>query len=195
MPSIAKFLITQSWIAPAAMGLIMVFSLFDPAHNAVGQHMSELILGSSFSQMVIRILPFLAGVSIIGFAVGVSLRGGWWSALISVFFGTAMVSAGIVPMGSVWHGMYGLAILSVLLPVFYCLEFEVSPAFRQLSFAISLLGLVYMWFLLVGLDPSDYRGLTQRSHAALSFGWFILASRTYKNALANKAALISPKGM
>lgn len=46
MRPLAKFLIVQSWIAPAAMGLIMEFSLFDPAHNAVGQHMSELILAS-----------------------------------------------------------------------------------------------------------------------------------------------------
>ncbi len=106
-----------------------------------------------------------------------------------------MTSAGIVPMGSPWHGIYGLAILSVLLPVFYSLEFEVSPIFRQVSFAVSVLGLVYMWFLLVGLDPLDYRGLTQRSHSALSFGWFIFAAGTYNNPLANKAALMRPKGM
>ena len=85
--------------------------------------------------------------------------------------------------------MYGLAVLSVLLPVFYCLEFEVSPLFRQVSFAVSLIGLIYMWFLLVGLDPTDYRGLTQRCYSALSFGWFFMAARTHSNPRAQSRAL------
>ncbi|XUU60856.1 DUF998 domain-containing protein [Erythrobacter sp. HA6-11] len=187
--SFARLCIAQSWIAAAAMGLIMIYSLFEPQYSSIGQHMSELILGTSAAQIVIRVLPFIAGLSIFVFAVGVLLRGGYWSALIGALFGIAMMSAGIVPMGSPFHGMYGLAVLSVLLPVFYCLEFEVSPVFKQASFAVTLIGLVYMWFLLVGLDPMDYRGLTQRGHAILSFGWFILAARTHSNPLAAKPVL------
>ena len=83
MRALAQTLIRQSWIAPTAMGLIMVASLFDPAHSAIGQHMSELILGSPVSQIIIRILPLIAGVSIILFGLGVALCGGRWSALIS----------------------------------------------------------------------------------------------------------------
>jgi hypothetical protein len=189
MNSLANTLVRQSWIAPVAMGAIMVFSLFEPGYSSIGQHMSELVLGSPAAQIVIRVLPFATGASIFLFAIGVGMRGGYWSAFIAALFGIAMMSAGIVPMGSPWHGIYGLAVLSVLLPVFYCLEFEVSPGFKQVSFAVSLIGLAYMWFLLVGLDPMDYRGLTQRSHSALSFGWFFLAARGYPNAVPSRAAL------
>ena len=176
MNSLSRFLVGQGWVAPAALGLIMVLSLFEPGYSSIGQHMSELILGSPLAQTVIRGFPMITGTSITLFSVGLALKGGRWSALVTLAFGIAMTSAGIAPMGSPWHGMYGLAIMSVLVPAFYCLEFDVSPRFQHASLAVSVLSLIYMWFLLVGLDPADYRGLTQRAHSAWSFGWLAFAA-------------------
>ena len=169
--------IAQGWIAALAMVAIIAISVSDPLHDPLTQHMSELVAASPWSAIAIRVLPALAGASIAVFGFGCFGRGAFWSGLTSVLFGVAMVSNGLIPTGSPWHGLYGLAIFSVLVPACVAAEFSVTPMMRQLSLAVAFLGLVYMWALFVQLDPSDYRGVTQRVFSAITFGWFALASR------------------
>ena len=190
-------LVRQGWVAPAAMALLIAILFFDPLHDSIGQHMSESIAASWWSAIAIRVLPCIMGASLVLFGFGCMGRGrGWsWAGLSAILFGAAMISAGIVPMGSPWHGMYGLAVFSVLVPAFYVAEFPVSKAMRQVSLAASFLGLVYMWPLFIGLDPPEYRGLTQRLSTLVSFGWVGLAALSYTKAEASRAALIRPKGM
>ncbi|MEM9502213.1 MAG: hypothetical protein AAF941_10270 [Pseudomonadota bacterium] len=171
-------LIAQGWIAAAAMALMVVLSLFDPLHDSMTQHMSEIISGSWWSALAIRVLPGVMGVSIFLFGLGCFGRSrGWsWSGIASLLFGAAMVANGVFPAGNPLHGLYGLAVFSVLVPVFYAAEYPAKTAFKQVSLAVAFVSLLYMWLLLVGLEPPEYRGMTQRVASLASFGWFALAA-------------------
>ena len=55
-------------------------------------------------------------------------------ALVEAFaalFGAAMLANGVFPTGNPLHGLYGLAIFSILVPVFYASELNPPPALRQ----------------------------------------------------------------
>lgn len=176
---------------------MIALSLFDPLHDPMTQHMSELVLGSPWAAIAIRILPSIMGISIMLFGLGCFGRArGWsWAGLSAALFGAAMLANGIFPAGDPRHGLYGLAIFSVLVPVFFATEFPSSVSFRQISLAIAFVGLLYMWQLLVGLEPPEYRGVTQRVSAFLSFGWFGLAAFLYRSAGGSRKALMSPKSL
>lgn len=171
-------LLKQGWIAALAMILMITLSLFDPLHDPMTQHMSELVSGSPWAAIAIRILPGIMGVSIFLFGLGCFQRnGGWsWSGLTALLFGAAMLANGIFPAGDPRHGLYGLAVFSVLVPAFYAAEFPGSAAFKQLSLLTAFIALLYMWGLLAGLEPAEYRGATQRIMSLISFGWFGVAS-------------------
>lgn len=157
---------------------MIAISLFDPLHDPFTQHMSELVAGSWWSAIAIRVLPTIAGASIVLFGLGCFSKSAYWSGLAAVLFGAAMVSNGVIPTGTPWHGLYGLAIFSILVPAFVAAEFPVTPTLRQVSLATAFLALIYMWALVfVGLDPPEYRGITQRVFSAIAFGWFALVSR------------------
>ncbi|MEM1381904.1 MAG: DUF998 domain-containing protein [Pseudomonadota bacterium] len=176
--TLTERLIGQGWIAALAMTLMVVLSLFDPRHDPFTQHMSEIIDGSWWSAIAIRVLPTLAGLSIFIFGLGSWGKRGFWTGLTSVLFGAAMMSNGIIPTGSPWHGLYGLAVFSILVPACFAAEFPQGSGSRWLSLAVAFAGLVYLWGMaLVGLDPPEYRGVTQRVFSLIAFGWFAFASR------------------
>ncbi|MEM7701491.1 MAG: DUF998 domain-containing protein [Pseudomonadota bacterium] len=171
-------LIGQCWIAAAAMAVMIAISLFDPLHDPMTQHMSELVAGSWWSAIAIRVLPTITGASIVLFGLGCLGQRAIWSGLAALLFGAAMVSNGLIPTGTPWHGLYGMAVFSILVPAFVAAEFPVTPALRQLSLATAFLALIYMWaMLVVGIDPPEYRGLTQRAFSAVAFGWFLPIAR------------------
>ncbi|MEO1048434.1 MAG: DUF998 domain-containing protein [Pseudomonadota bacterium] len=176
--TLSERLIGQGWVAAAAMALMVALSLFDPLHDPLTQHMSEMVDGSWWSAAAIRVLPTLAGLSVLIFGLGCWGRRGFWTGLTSVLFGAAMISNGIIPTGSPWHGLYGLAVFSVLVPACFAAEFPLGGGSRWLSLAVAFAGLVYLWaMVLVGLEPPEYRGVTQRVFSLIAFGWFAIASR------------------
>ena len=180
--TLAARFISQGWIAAAAMLSLIALSLFDPLHNPQTQHMSELISASWWSAIAIRVLPAIAGLSVAVFGLGCLAKGGVWSGLCALLFGAGMVSNGVVPMGSPLHGLYGAAVASILLPACFAAEFRLGPAMRQVSLAVAFIALAYLWALaLVGLDPPEFRGLTQRAASFAAFGWFALAARASVN--------------
>lgn len=170
-------LISQSWIAALAMIVMVALSLFDPLHDPLTQPMSELASGSPWAAIAVRVLPAITGLSIIAFGLGCFGRGSVWSGVTGTLLGAGMLANGIFPTGNPLHGLYGLAVFSVLVPVFYASEAPVTPAVRQLSFAASFLALLYMWGMLTGLEPEAFRGVTQRVFSLIAFGWFILPAR------------------
>ncbi|ANU06720.1 DUF998 domain-containing protein [Paraurantiacibacter namhicola] len=177
---LAHHLIRQGIIAPVAMVIPMLLSPFVPGFDSFASHLSEYQLGPEWISAIVRISAALAGTSIIAFSIGLLLaKGGisWsWSALAGFAFGLAMLFNGIFVAGDPRHGLYGLAIFAVLLPAFFATEFSdwLTPVGKQISLFVAFAGLFYMWFLLVGLDPAEYRGLTQRAYILLSFGWFLV---------------------
>jgi len=170
-------LIRQSWIAALAMLAMIAISLIDPLHDPVTQHMSEIVAGSWWSAIAIRVLPAIAGVSVMAFGFGCFGRDAVWSGFTALLFGAAMLANGVFPTGDPRHGLYGLAIFSVLVPAFYASETNVSPALKHVSFAASFVALLYLWGLLIGLDQPEYRGVTQRIASLVAFGWFLLPAR------------------
>ena len=173
---------SQSWIAALAMILMITLSLFDPLHDPLTQHMSELALGSPWAAIAVRVLPGIMGLSLIAFGLGCFGRNAVWTGISGVLFGVAMLANGIFPTGNPLHGLYGLAIFSVLVPVFYASEMNPPPALRQLSFATSFFALAYIWSLLAGLEPPALRGVTQRLFSMVAFGWFLVPALAQKNA-------------
>lgn len=180
----ATFFLRQAWLAPLAMLLPIVTGAFTPEHDSLAQHMSAMTLLEGWPAYSVKIGAIICGVSILIFAAGcLLLRGGLaWSftAMVSAAFGIAMVFNGLFPMGSPLHGLYGLAIFSVLVPAFYVAEFGKlydHGWLVPLSLAASTLGLGYMWGLLVGLEPPHLAGLTQRLFTVISFGWFAVVSQ------------------
>jgi hypothetical protein len=162
------------------MGAAILIGFGAPDYSVVSQHMSELQLRGDYTTLVVQIGATLAGVGICAFGVLCTIAAGRFSftALTALLFGAAMISNGLITMGSPWHGLMGLAIFSVLTPAFFVAEFpdwSGAPGFKLASLATALIGLGYMWILLVGLDPAELRGLTQRVSSVISFGWYGVA--------------------
>lgn len=174
----------QAWIAPAAMLLPMAAGVITPEHNSLSQHMSALTLLDGWPPLAVTLGAGLCGLSLLLFAGGCLVLTGalrWsYTALACLAFGLAMVFNALFPMGSPLHGLYGLAIFSVLVPAFFVAEFGqryLQPWLVPFSLLISLLSLAYMWLLLVGLDPPETMGLTQRVFTLVSFGWYAVVAR------------------
>lgn len=161
-------------IAPILLGLWV------DDYDSLTQHMSELELRTGAVSWTVRISAFLSGASIFGFALGllfddrrVPFAATPW---IAAAFGVGMMSNGVFIIGSPLHGLYGLPIFSVLLPLAFSAEYrttwDLGAGFVRFSSWVAVLNLLYMWSLLVGFDPEDFRGLTQRAATVVMFGWF-----------------------
>lgn len=180
-------LIRQGVIAPLAMALPLILGFFVADYNSLSQHMSELQLRDPWIAWSVRAGAFIAGVSVCLFAIGCSVMHGKFrfsfTSLAAFAFGVGMISNGIFIIGSPLHGFYGLPIFLVLVPAFFVAEFhDIFPGkwFRDISLLTALLSLAYMWMLLVGFDPPEFRGLTQRAATMISFGWYALAAIVYQ---------------
>jgi hypothetical protein len=173
-----SLLIRQGWVAFAANSVTVLAGLFVPGHDVVSNHMSVLEAGDGLLPLVLRIATVIAGFSVFLFGIGCFRQKGWswsWAGLTALLFGAGMMSNGIVQMGSPLHGLYGLPIFSVLVPVFFVAERRARvPWLTQVSLAASFVGLVYMWVLLIGLEPEATSGLTQRLASTVAFGWYAL---------------------
>ena len=99
-----------------------------------------------------------------------------------------MVSNGLVPMGNPMHGFYGIGLSLVVLPFICCCELKnviEEKYFFNLSIISGIIILIYFWAMLVGLDPLNYHGLTQRLGSIVIFGWIAYAAYVInKNSLA-----------
>lgn len=168
-------LFRQAIIAPAAMLLPIIAGFFADDYNPVSQHMSELELRGDLIAWAVRIGAITAGTSLSLFALGCLRLNAYFSSLTSLLFGIAMISNGVFIIGSPLHGMYGLALFLVLVPGFFLAElpdYSSKAWFRPVSLLFALISLVFMWLLLVGLEPAEIRGLTQRLSVIFFFGWY-----------------------
>ncbi len=175
------------------MGAAIVIGLGANDYSVVSQHMSELQLRGDYTTLVVKIGATLAGIGICAFAILGTIAAGRFSfmAFTALLFGAAMISNGLITMGSPLHGLMGLAIFSVLTPAFFVAEFPEwsdAPGFKVATLAVALIGMVYMWILLVGLDPAELRGLTQRASSVISFGWYGVAGLMIARRLSTRPA-------
>jgi hypothetical protein len=147
------------------------------SYSAMSQHASELTLQPGAPHMLLNLAAVGSGAAFVVFAIGLWLesnRGFAFGAFCWILFGIAMVSNGLWPMGSPLHGLYALGVFNLIAPALSLLE---SERLRDNKFAfgvtalVSVCGVIYLWLNLVGIDPQNLRGLTQRIFSSINSLW------------------------
>ncbi|WP_266181909.1 DUF998 domain-containing protein [Dyella humicola] len=171
-------LLRQAVVLPLAGMLIpMLVGFFLLGYSSIHQHMSELELQSPAASMACRAGGFIAGISIIGFALALVSKDRQrlpFTSVAAFVFGISMVSNGVFTMGSPLHGLYAIGMSVILVPAFFAAERD-RPT-DHISLAAAALVLIYMWALLTGVEPAATKGRTQRLVVIPMFGWFGYAS-------------------
>lgn len=185
--TLANVLIRQGVFALFGILIPIFSSFFVPNYSSLSQHMSEMQVLSHWAALATRLGAGLAGMSIVLFGIGCLFISGKfrlsWTCLVSTLFGIGMVANGLFIYGHPLHGMYGLPIFSVLVAPFFAAEFRNAwkpDWFKQYSLFTGMVSLFFMWILIVGIEPQEYMGLTQRISSIFSFGWFAVAAFVFK---------------
>ena len=173
-----KYLIKQAILLPLIFFIpVFVAGFLVPNYNLISQHASEITITEFESaKMVINIGAILTGLSCMILAIGIvlNLKKHYILSILIAIFGISMISNGIYPMGTIMHGFYGIGLTLMIIPFIACYEMK-NENINKLFFKVSLVSgfviFIYMWSMLVGLDPANYRGLTQRIASMFIFGW------------------------
>lgn len=159
-------------------GTILVAALFAENYSHFGQHASELGINSSITaKRIFEFGAYLTGVSLILFSFGLikAFKSQYPITAVLIFiFGVNFLFGAFFPIGSPWHGAYGIALSVVLLPPMFLYEtkgFMHDSSVRWASVAVAVLILIYFWGIFTRLDPIDLRGLTQRLFGIAVFFW------------------------
>lgn len=173
-----------------AMFAVIAFGFTVPGYSSLSQHLSELGLMPGLPASTLTACIAVNGVAIIIFSLALL---GWarrfaLTALTSVLFGVAMLSNGVFTTGSPLHGMYSIGIFSILTPLLFLVELgaDASRRIAWVARVTSLLGMLYLWLMLSGLDPQPWRGLTQRIALLPAFGWYTFAALELRRVFANR---------
>lgn len=168
------------YVPIGAMLALIVFAFTVPGYHSVSQHLSELGLMPGLPAYAVQVAAVISGAAIIVFSLSLLTQGRRFAltALMSTLFGAGMLSNGIFTIGSPLHGLYGIGMFSVLTPLLFLVELGTQGSTRigRVSRWASLLAMIYLWLMMVGLDPLPYRGLTQRIALIPAFGWYTFAA-------------------
>ncbi|MEM9361144.1 MAG: DUF998 domain-containing protein [Bacteroidota bacterium] len=173
-----KYFIKQATLIPFLF-LIPVFvaGFLTEDYDPIKQHGSEITLTDfGAAKLILSSGAISAGLSCIVLAMGILLNFKKYhlSSILLTIFGISMISNGLYPMGTPMHGLYGIGLSFMLLPFAACYELKTENV-RNRFFSISIMAgfivFIYFWAMLVGLDPTDYRGVTQRVASIFIFGW------------------------
>lgn len=154
-----------------------VAGALEPGYSAISQHASELTVRPGLPHTLLNVAAIGSGLGFAAFATGVWLESGRRlavGALCWLVFGISMISNGIWPMGNPLHGLYILGLTNLIAPSLSLLEL---PRLRDNKFAywltafVSVATVAYLWMNLNGLDPQNYRGLTQRIFSSINSLW------------------------
>ena len=175
-----SLLIKQAIVVPlAAMLIPIVIAFFLPGYSSISQHISEVELLDNPIALIQRIAAIVTGISILLFGLGVFRAAPMrltFTTVTAVVAGISFASNGVFIMSSPLHGLYGLdAFSSILIPTFFAAEIQQTfdnRILRKLSLAVTVVGMLYIWLTVVGFNPMDFRGLTQRIFTIIYFGWF-----------------------
>lgn len=173
-----KYLLKQATFLPILFFIpVFVAGFLVPDYNLIRQHASEITITEfENAKLIINSGAILTGLSCILFAIGimVNYKKYYFTSILLIIFGISMLSNGIYPMGTIMHGLYGIGLTLIITPFVACYELK-NDISNKLFFTISLISgsviFIYFWSMLIGLDPADYRGLTQRMASVFIFGW------------------------
>ena len=190
-----KLFIKQAILSPLYFFVpILVAGIRTTEYSAISQHASEITLTSNSTAITIfNTGEILTGLSCILLSVGLIImnkRKNLISAVLFIIFGISMISNGLYPMGNPMHGFYGIGLSVMILPFVSCYEFKgsiINKRYFPITIGVGLVIFIYFWSMLVGLDPADYRGLTQRIASLVIFGWIAYTSYELIKTLTNKS--------
>jgi hypothetical membrane protein len=189
-----NLLIKQALLLPLYFFVpVLIAGILTADYSAISQHASEITLTDNLTAItVLNTGAILTGLSCILLSIGlirVSKKRSLLSAILLLIFGISMISNGLYPMGNPMHGFYGIGLSMMILPFVSCYEFKgssIDKKYFPITIIAGLVIFIYFWSMLVGLDPAEYRGLTQRIASVVIFGWVAyLAFETIKT-LPNK---------
>lgn len=188
-----KYLIRQATIIPILFFIPTLISgfLIDD-YDQIKQHGSEITLTDfKTAKTIVSSGAILSGLSCILMGIGIVLnfKRYFLTSILLTIFGISMVSNGVFPMGTAMHGIYGIGLTFMILPFVACYELKnenITSKFFQVSLISGFVVFVYFWSMLVGLDPTNYKGLTQRVASIFIFGWIAYLAFGLNKGLQNK---------
>ncbi len=173
-----RHLIRQAVLLPFIFFIpTTIAGLLTDNYSFIEQHGSEItITDFETAKMFVNSGAIATGISCIVFALGIlfNFKRYHLSSILLTIFGISMISNGIYPMGTLMHGFYGIGLSLMLLPFVACYELKnenVNRKFFPIALIAGAIIFIYFWSMLVGLDPANYRGLTQRIASVFIFGW------------------------
>ncbi|GHA86261.1 DUF998 domain-containing protein [Cognatilysobacter bugurensis] len=171
-------LVRQSLFLPLAALLVpALLALGVPNYSSMTQHVSELQLLDHPIAGLMRVAPILCGMSILLFGIGAYLSAPSrfaFTAFASAAVAANFISAGVFVSGDPLHGLHGVGFFIPLVPACFAAESGLGRSVRQISLAVAVVSMAYLWLNLSDVDP--LRGLTQRLAIVLILGWYSFAS-------------------
>jgi hypothetical protein len=189
------FFIKQAVFLPLIYFIpILIAGFFAQDYSHWGQHASELGINSMHSAVVLfQTGILLTSLSMFVMATGLILNFGRkfiLTASLVFLFAVTFVSGAIVPIGSPWHGLYGVGMIVMILPFVFLYEQKDLMNKRTIHFltlAAGFLMFFYLWTMVARLDPVNLRGLTQRLFGIVVFGWLALVAWHLDSVLKRKS--------
>jgi len=179
-----RLLVKQAVFLPIVyFGFILIAGFFANDYSHLGQHASELGINSSESAVILFKIGIIAtSFSLFLFSIGLILnfrtKFSLFSSLVLIF-GITFIFGAIFPIGSPLHGLYGLGLVVIIITFVFLYELNdmiTNKTLHILSLIAGFLMFLYLWSMIAGLDPTNYRGLTQRIFGIIVFGWFSYVS-------------------
>ena len=164
---------------PAAWFLLLVTAggWLVPGYRSLAQQASELTLTPGAPRIVVDCAAIGVGIFLAIFAAGIWRTSGKpiaFGALAWILFGLSMASNAIWIKGSRMHGAYGLGLVVMIAPALTMVKVrELAGDDRTywITGIVSFIGVFYFWLNVLGYDPAQYRGLTQRMYATITLLW------------------------
>ena len=189
-----NLLIKQAILSPLYFFVpVLTAGVLTDDYSAISQHASEITLtDNSTAKTILNTGAILTGVSCVLLSIGLLLmnkRKNLLSVILITVFGISMISNGFYPMGNPMHGFYGIGLSLMILPFASCYEFKgssIDKRYFPITIAAGLVIFIYFWSMLIGLDPSEYRGLTQRIASIVIFGWIAYSAYEITKTMPNK---------
>ena len=175
----SKFYFKQAIYLPLLyFGAVFLGGLFAIDYSHLSKHASELGINSNGAAVwIFNTGAILTGMSILLFAFGLKINFKNQfniTSILSCVFGITFIFGAVFPIGSPWHGIYGLGLCVMLLPVSFLYEQKdliQNKYIKPVSILANLFIFIYLWLMVSRLDPINYRGLTQRLFGIVVFGW------------------------
>jgi hypothetical protein len=189
-----KLLIKQAILLPLYFFVpILIAGILTTDYSAISQHASEITLTKdSTAKIIFSVGEVITGLSCVLLSIGLIImnkRKNLISAILIIIFGISMISNGLYPMGNPMHGLYGIGLSIMILPFVSCYELKgssINNKYFPITITAGLVIFIYFWSMLVGLDPAEYRGLTQRISSLVIFGWIAYLAFEIIKTLPNK---------